>query len=358
MINVDIKIPGKEYPIYITTDYMDLGKYITERCGEGKTFLITDSNVNKYQAKECINDLKANGHEVYTYVFQAGESAKNLETIEDIYTMLLEQNADRSSTLLALGGGVVGDITGFVAATYLRGINFVQIPTTILSQADSSVGGKVGVDFNGEKNIIGAFYQPKLVYINVNSIRTLPKREISAGLAEVIKHGIIRDADFYDYVSDNIDKVFNFDNDVLLNIAKQDCIIKGKVVEADEKEAGIRAILNFGHTFGHAIESAYDFTLLHGECVSLGIIAAFNMAVLLNLAVQKDADKVAVTLTKAGLPIKLPDIDVKKVYSHMLHDKKMKAGKLKFVLPKKIGEVEMYTTDDENLIREVLKTLK
>ncbi len=235
MITVDINIPRKEYPIYITSDYEELGKCIKKHCGDVKLFVVTDTNVNKHQADSCIGNLKSLNFDVCKYVFEAGEKQKNLKTIEDIYSFLLDNNADRDSVIVALGGGVVGDVAGFAAATYLRGIDFVQVPTTVLSQADSSVGGKVGVDFKSAKNIVGAFYQPKMVYINVKSIETLHDREIKAGLAEVVKHGIIRDADFFEYIEKNIEKVFEFDEDVLQYIAKQDCIIKEKLLKPMKK---------------------------------------------------------------------------------------------------------------------------
>lgn len=354
MIKLSINLGERSYPIYITTDYLSLGKSIGSAKVGGKIALITDTNVDKCQAHDCINALEASGIKVYKYVIEAGENSKNLDTIKGIYKYLIDNKFDRNSCLVALGGGVTGDITGFAAATFLRGINFVQIPTSLLAQADSSVGGKVGVDFEGNKNIIGAFYQPKFVYINVNSLRTLPKRELQAGLAEIIKHGIIRDADFYDYVDYNIKKIFNFDEHVLQYIAKVNCSIKGAVVEQDEKESELRAILNFGHTIGHAIESAYGFELLHGECVSLGMVAAFKMALSMEMVDENTVLKVKRTLEKAGLPVKLENIDVDKVYGCMMYDKKIRDNKILFILPKGIGEVQQIIIDEEELIRKAI----
>lgn len=324
---------------------------------EGKVVVITDSNVDKFQAKEAIGILESGGFELYKYVIPAGEKNKNLDTVKNIYKFLMDLRLDRSSTLVALGGGVVGDVTGFAAATFLRGINFVQVPTTLLAQADSSVGGKVGVDFEGSKNIVGSFYQPKFVYINVNTLRTLPKRELKSGLAEVIKHGIISDEDFYDYIVYNIDKIFNFDEDVLQYIIKVNCSIKGKVVEQDEKEEALRAILNFGHTIGHAIESVYQFKLLHGECISLGMVGAFQMAVHLEMVDRKTAEEVENTLNEVGLPVRLNGMDVEKVYNQLFFDKKIKKSRLKFILPKKIGQVLQLMIDDEALIKNVLDSI-
>ncbi|MCX8129975.1 MAG: 3-dehydroquinate synthase [Clostridia bacterium] len=357
MIKVNVNLGERSYPIYITTDYSGIGKCISSARLNGKIVVITDTNVAKYQAGECIASIEAAGYEVQKYIIQAGEKSKNLDTVSDIYKYLLQLRLDRDSVLIALGGGVVGDITGFVAATFLRGINFIQVPTSSLAQADSSVGGKVGVDFEGSKNIIGAFYQPRFVYINVNTLKTLPKRELIAGFGEIIKHGIIRDSDFFDYIDYNTKKIFNFDEDILQFIAKTNCSIKGAVVEQDEKESGLRAVLNFGHTIGHAIESVYDFELLHGECVSLGMVGAFRMAQMLEMVTGETVEKVTKTLARVGLPVELDGIDVEKVYKQMFFDKKIKNNKLSFILPRGIGEVIQVSIDDEGLIKKAISSL-
>lgn len=354
MIKLNINLGERSYPIYITSDYSSLEKSFKSARISGKIGLVTDTNVDRFQSEDCISALGNAGLDVHKFVIQAGEKSKNLGTINEIYKFLVENRFDRSSSLLALGGGVVGDITGFAAATFLRGINFIQIPTSLLAQADSSVGGKVGVDFEGNKNIIGAFYQPRFVYMNVNTLKTLPKRELQAGLAEIVKHGIIRDADYFEYIDYNIKKIFSFDEHTLQYMAKVNCSIKGAVVEQDEKESGLRAILNFGHTMGHAIESAYGFEYLHGECVSLGMVAAFKMACYLEMVNEDTADKVKNTLAKIGLPVRLEGIDADKVYKHLLHDKKILGNKVLFILPKGIGEVIQLVVDDVELIRRVI----
>jgi 3-dehydroquinate synthase len=357
LIKVKINLGERGYPIYITKDYRDFGKCLSSARINGKIVVVTDTNVDKCQANEFISLLEGNGIEVFKYVIQSGEKNKTLETVRDIYKYLLSLKLDRNATLIALGGGVTGDITGFAAATFLRGINFVQVPTTLLAQADSSVGGKVGVDFEGSKNIIGAFYQPKFVYINVNTLRSLPVRELRSGLAEVIKHGVIWDEEFFEYIDYNINKIFSFDEDVLQYIAKKNCSIKGSVVEQDEKESDLRAILNFGHTIGHAIESVSDFNLTHGECVSLGMAGAFKMAHKLELVNEENVLRVIGTLKRAGLPVRLDDVDVEKVYSQMFFDKKVKNNKLSFVLPKRIGEVIQCNIEDAKLIKQVIAEL-
>lgn len=358
MVKVNIDLGERSYPIYITSGYDNLGKCIHSAKIQGKIVIITDSNVDVHQAGSCCEALLKEGYEPYKYVIEAGEKSKNLDTVRDIYKFLIGLKLDRQSTIIALGGGVTGDISGFVAATFLRGINFVQIPTTLLAQADSSVGGKVGVDLDGSKNIIGAFYQPKFVYMNVDSLRTLPERDLKSGLAEIIKHGVIKDADFLDYIDYNAKKIFSFDRDVLQYLAKVNCGIKGSVVEQDEKESGLREILNFGHTIGHAIETVSGFDLLHGECVALGMVAACKMAVYMELAEEEVLKKVVGVLKKTGLPVSLPGIDVDRVYNQMFHDKKVKNGKLTFVLPRNIGEVVQLGIDDEALIKRVIRELQ
>ncbi|HHV28669.1 3-dehydroquinate synthase [Acetivibrio mesophilus] len=358
MLKLNVNLQDRSYPIYINTDYAQIDKCIHSARLTGKLVLITDTNVDRYQAQECEKAFFEAGYEISKFAIPAGEENKNLETVRDIYKYLLSLKLDRSATLIALGGGVVGDITGFAAATFLRGINFVQIPTTLLAQSDSSVGGKVGVDFEGSKNIVGAFYQPKFVYINVNSLKTLPERELRSGLAEVVKHGIIMDDEFYEYIDYNVHKIFNYDESVLQYIAKKNCSIKASVVEKDEKEGDLRAILNFGHTIGHAIETVMDFSLLHGECVSLGIIGAMRMSQYLEMIDEHTVNRVKGTLEKIGLPTRLEGIDVDSVYRQMFYDKKIKGNKLTFVLPrKKIGEVIQCTIDDEDLIKRVIASL-
>lgn len=358
MIKLRINLGHRSYPIFITTSYEEVGKSIHDSRVHGKMVLVTDSNVDKCQSDECMNALYKAGYSVEKFVFEAGEKNKNLDTVKNIYSKLIDLKLDRNSSLIALGGGVVGDITGFAAATFLRGINFIQIPTTLLAHSDSSVGGKVGVDFNNSKNIVGAFYQPKLVYINVNTLKTLPKRELISGLAEVVKHGIIQDEEFFEYIDYNINKILNYDELVLQYIAKMNCTIKGSVVERDEKESDLRAILNFGHTIGHAIETFMEFKLLHGECVSLGMMGAFKMSQYLQMIDDSTVERVRKTLQKIGLPVTMKGLNTDKIYEQMFYDKKVKSDKLTFVLPKgRIGEVVQCTIEDEGLIKQAISEL-
>jgi 3-dehydroquinate synthase len=357
MIKMNVNLGDRGYPIYVTPDFAGLGKACASAKLFGKMVVVTDSNVEKHYCEACIGALSETGAEVSRHVIPAGEKSKNLDTVKNLYSSLVSLKLDRQSVLVALGGGVVGDITGFAAATFLRGINFVQIPTSLLAQADSSIGGKTGVDFEGGKNLIGAFYQPRFVFINVNTLRTLPERELKSGLAEVIKHGLILDGDFYEYIDYNIGKIMSFDENVLQYITKMNCSIKGKVVEQDEREGGLRAILNFGHTIGHAVESVSGFSMLHGESVSVGITGAYRLALKMGMVDAKVTGAVESTLKKVGLPVKVQGMSAKAIYDQMFYDKKITDGKLNFVLPKGIGEVIQCTVENDELIREVLSEL-
>lgn len=357
MIKMNVNLGDRGYPIYVTPDFSGLGKACASAKLYGKMVVVTDSNVEKHYCDACVEALSETGAEVFRHVIPAGEKSKNLDTVSEIYRQLVSLKLDRQSTLVALGGGVVGDITGFAAATFMRGIPFIQLPTSLLAQADSSIGGKTGVDFEGSKNMVGAFYQPRFVFINANTLRTLPERELRSGLAEVIKHGLILDSDFFEYIDYNLNKIFNFEENVLQYVTKLNCSIKGKVVEKDEREGGLRAILNFGHTIGHAVESVSGFSMLHGECVSVGIAGAYRLALKLGMVDAKMVGKVENTLEKAGLPVKAQGMDTDKIFDKMFYDKKIKDGRLNFVLPKSIGEVIQCTVDNEGLIKEVLTEL-
>ena len=286
-----------------------------------KVCIVTESNVAPIYLKEVCELISSKASKTITFSFEAGEKHKQLKTIEALYEELIINHFDRQDLLIALGGGVVGDMTGYAAATYLRGIDFVQVPTTLLSQVDSSIGGKTGVDFLQYKNMVGAFHQPKLVYINTTTLKSLPEREYFSGMGEVIKHGLIKDADYYEWIKENIDAIKAREHEAVKEMIYQSCLIKGGVVERDPKEKGERALLNFGHTLGHAIEKLKDFTWLHGE----GVFEAFDMNVDIS---ELSADDIVKT-TKS--------------------DKKMVGDKIKFVLLRSVGDayIDMSVTDDE-----------
>ena len=339
MEQITIDLKHYKYPVFFNESFDDLPQIMRSSKLSNKVLIVTDSNVEKHYCDKIYKFLKDSGFIVGKYVFEAGESSKTLDTVSKIYDCCLENRLDRKSTIIALGGGVVGDITGFAASTFMRGINFIQVPTSLLAQVDSSVGGKVGVDYKGSKNIIGSFYQPLFVYININALKTLDRRQYIAGLAEVIKHGIIYDEKFFKYMEDNPDKILELDCKTLKYMVRRNCEIKADVVQQDEREKGLRAILNFGHTIGHAIESVSKFSLLHGECVSIGINAACFIANNMNILSDTDYNRILTLLKKVGLPVTIKKQDKTEIYNEMLRDKKQVSDRLKFILPEKIGKV-------------------
>ena len=287
---------------------------------------------------------------VILHAIPAGEEHKTLDTVKEIYKVLITEKYDRKDLLLALGGGVVGDITGYTAATYLRGVDFIQIPTTLLAQSDSSIGGKTGVDFDGYKNMVGAFYMPKLVYMNVKTLKTLDDRQFYSGFAEVMKHGLIKNA-AYEWLLDNMYEIHDRDMAVLEEMVMRSCEVKKLVVEKDPKEQGDRALLNFGHTIGHAIEKAKHFTMLHGECIALGAVAAAFISWKHNWLSMEEYYEIRDMYVPFNLPISIDDIDPQEILELTKSDKKMLSGQIRFVLLKKVGKavVDMTVTDEEIL---------
>lgn len=313
--------------------------------------IVTDSNVDDFYGEELLGLLAGKCLKAVKYVFPAGEENKNLDTVKSIYKFLIEEQFDRKDMLVALGGGVVGDLTGFTAATYLRGIDFVQLPTTLLAQADSSIGGKTGVDFDGYKNMVGAFKMPRLVYMNVSALDTLEDRQFFAGFAEIMKHGIIKDSIFYEWLIENMYEICERDPDTLLEMVRRSCNVKKLVVEKDPEERGDRALLNLGHTIGHAIEKAKNFELYHGECVALGIVAAAYISWKKELLSMDEYYEIRDMFVPFYLPISVDGIDPQEILCLTKSDKKMEAGKIRFVLLKKIGKavIDTTVTDDEML---------
>ena len=307
-----------------------------------KCLLLTDSNVGPLYAEKVAEMLIAAGAEAFTFPFQAGEENKTLETVGGICSHAVKCGLDRSSLIIALGGGVCGDIAGFAAAIYMRGINFIQIPTTLLAAVDSSVGGKTGADLPEGKNLIGAFWQPKLVLMDPEVFTTLPLKEIRCGLAEVVKYGVIMDAPLFAKLEENTDKLNAVDLEFYTEIIARCCELKAKVVAADEREGGLRAILNYGHTFGHAVELVSNFTLAHGEGVAIGMNMAAELAVQAGLLDRTVAVRQRILLEKIALPCTLPTgIDPEQIYTGMLKDKKKVGSRLNLIIPLEIGKVEI-----------------
>lgn len=340
------------YDIVFAKDFQGLLEELKElEVSNRRLCIITDSNVDKLYGEEVQKLLEGNCLKVAKYAFPAGEENKNLDTVKEVYKYLIEEGFDRKDILLALGGGVVGDLTGYVAATYLRGVDYIQIPTTLLAQTDSSIGGKTGVDFDGYKNMVGAFKMPRLVYQNLSVLKTLDDRQFFSGFAEVMKHGLIKDAIFYEWLIENMYEICERDLDVLEEMLMRSCSIKKLVVEKDPTEQGDRALLNLGHTIGHAIEKAKNFELFHGECVALGIVAAAYISWKKEMLSMDEYYEIRDMFVPFYLPITVEDIVPEEILKLTKSDKKMESGKIKFVLLKKIGKavIDKTVTDDEIL---------
>jgi len=339
MEKVFVDTPSGRYPIIINKGFDDLAEAVNRVLDKKSTaIVISDSNVAPVYGADVVKELEKVFDKVSVFSFEAGEKSKHLDTIRDIYEFMLDERADRITTVFGLGGGVCGDMAGFAAATFMRGVNFIQIPTTLLSQVDSSVGGKVGVDLGGVKNIIGAFYQPKLVYINTDTLITLPEREFSAGMAEVIKYGPIFSPDVYSFVQENKEKIKENELWAIEKIIKDCCSIKAEVVNEDERESGLREILNFGHTIGHAVETLKSFSLIHGECVAIGMAAAMKISVDKGYINENELLKLEDMLEFFGLPIKVKGLDEDEIYKTLFLDKKARNNKIGFVLIENIGK--------------------
>lgn len=341
-----VNYEGKQkYSIILDKDYTGLSQALAELKLQNRRFMIiSDSNVGGLYIKECIDALKPIAAGVTSLTFEAGEESKNLDTVKLVYGRLIESKFDRNDIIVALGGGVTGDLAGFIAATYLRGIDFIQLPTSLLAMADSSIGGKTGVDFMAYKNMIGAFHQPKLVYMNLSTLNSLPRREFNSGMSEIIKHGLIRDADYYGWLCDNKDRIKALDYEALRSMVIQSCMIKKNVVEADPKEQGERALLNYGHTIGHAIERLMDFSLLHGECVAVGMVASAYISYRRGYISCDVLDEIIDIIKDFDLPTSIRGLSDEQVYAVTRLDKKMQSDTIKFILLKEIGDAYIDTT--------------
>ena len=351
---MDVKKDGQFcYHIYLEPDFAKLLEAVEPlNIKERKLCIVADSTTAELYGAELKEILKETCTYVSMFVFPAGEVNKTLNTVRDLYEHLILEKFDRKDMLVALGGGVVGDLTGFAAATYLRGIGFIQIPTTLLSQVDSSIGGKTGVDFDAYKNMVGAFHMPRLVYMNLNVLKTLPDRQFACGMGEIIKHGLIQDSDYLEKLSTYQREIREKNYAALLWMVAGSCKVKRHVVEEDPTEQGIRAWLNFGHTIGHSVEKLKDFTLCHGECVAIGCAAAAWMSWKRGLISEKEKEATEQLLLDYQLPVRVKGLQPEDIVKTTKLDKKMDAGKVKFVLLKKIGEAFVTRdVEDEELLR-------
>lgn len=341
---------GFSYPIVFEKDFSALAREIAGLNRKGrKICVVTDSNVAPLYLENVRQALEETGQTVTSYILPAGEKNKNLEQIQGIYEHLIQEQFDRKDLLAALGGGVVGDMTGFAAATYLRGVDFIQIPTTLLAQVDSSIGGKTGVDFKQYKNMVGAFHQPRLVYMNVSVLKSLPEKEFACGMAEILKHGYIRSREYSQWLDQHQQEISDRREDVCLEMIRRSCVIKKTVVENDPTEQGERAVLNMGHTIGHAVEKLKNFTMLHGECVSVGCAASAYLSLKKGFLTQEEYDYVKNQLRSFHLPVTVDGLCGEEILAATKSDKKMENGKIKFVLMDTLGHavVDRSLSDEE-----------
>ncbi len=355
MKKIRVRLGSNSYEILVGAGLLQqMGLCLKEKDFSGKLVIVTDPTVKSLYGNAFRQSLTDAGFSVTTLLVPEGEEQKSLETAGRLYQELTECYAERTTPILALGGGVIGDLSGFVAATYLRGVPLVQIPTTLLAQVDSSIGGKVAVDYGRLKNRIGAFYQPRLVIADIDTLKSLPPEELANGLAEIIKSAAIRSRKFFVYLENNIGKIKSLDKVVLEEAVFQTAKIKAEVVEKDEKDMGLRNILNYGHTIGHAVESISDFKIKHGKAVATGMVAAARISSRMGILKEEESASLQRLIEKAGLPTELPDIKAAEIMQVMRHDKKVLGNKIRFVLLKAIGDA--FTTNEIStaLVEEVL----
>ncbi|KJR41696.1 3-dehydroquinate synthase [Candidatus Magnetoovum chiemensis] len=353
-----VELGQRSYEIVIAKDIIqDIAKKLREFTFTRNAALISNDTIFNLYGESVLHSMKEQGFNVTEILIKDGEEYKDLGSLDFILTKMLHHGLDRKSVAVALGGGVIGDIAGFAASVYMRGICFIQIPTTLLAQVDSSVGGKTGVNHRLGKNMIGSFYQPRLVWIDINTLKTLSRRQFLSGMAEVIKYGIIWDNGFFSYLKDNYSKIISLEDSSIINIIRKSCEIKAAVVSEDERESGLRAILNFGHTVGHAIETLSDYRrFLHGEAVAIGMCIEAKLAKMLSLIDRETFLNIQEIAALYHLPTNIPlDLNTDDMYKAMIKDKKNFDGKMRFVLPSAIGSVKVVDNIDKQTIMECLK---
>lgn len=355
MITLDLVLPDTQYPIHIGTDLLERADLILPHLAQKKVAIVTNEVVAPLYLARLQSSLEQAGVQVLTVVLPDGEANKTWDSLNLIFDMLLEHGAERKTTLIALGGGVVGDMTVFAAACWQRGAPFIQIPTTVLAQVDSSVGGKTAINHPKGKNMIGAFHQPRLVLADMTLLDTLPQREVAAGIAEIIKYGLLGDATFFSWLETNMPALLRRDCDALTYAVKRSCEMKAEIVAADEKELGVRALLNLGHTFGHAIETGVGYgSWLHGEAVAVGMLLAAETSYLLGELAAEEVTRIAALLEAAQLPTHAPDLGFTQWMSLMSHDKKVENGVPRFVLLPKLGQAEIRSNVPVAVLQQVL----
>lgn len=358
MDSVIVTTPNKSYDIVFESNFNALADKIQQlNKNYSKIAIITDDKVGSLYSDDVKAVLSTLEVEVNVIVFPNGEKNKNYKTINHFYEQLIENQYDRKALLVALGGGVVGDMVGFTAATYMRGVDFVQVPTSLLSQVDSSVGGKTGIDFKGYKNIVGAFYQPELVYVNTATLKTLPPEEFASGMGEALKHGMIQDSAYLEFMINEQALIQKFDHEAVSRLVGRSCEIKAAVVSEDEKEHGLRAILNFGHTIGHAVERLKNFELTHGGCVALGMVASAHIAQGLGHLSDEDVEFIIDAISLYKLPTYTTGLTVEEVYEQLFYDKKTSHSVINIVLLNPLGSCYQNKSLTETEIKEGLKVI-
>ncbi len=357
MRTLPVSLGDRSYPIHIGVGLCADARLIPDTLLKDKAVVITNTTVAPLYLETVQAGLRTRGVTCISVVLPDGEAHKNWETLNRIFDELLSHRCERKTPLIALGGGVIGDLTGFAAATYQRGVPFIQIPTTLLSQVDSAVGGKTAINHPLGKNMVGAFYQPQVVIADMDTLRTLPPRELAAGLAEVIKYGFLRDAEFLGWLEKNIERLTALEPEALAFAVERSCQNKAEVVAKDERETGDRALLNFGHTFGHAVEAGMGYgEWLHGEAVAAGMVLAARFSEKLGYIGKADVRRVVDILARAKLPVAAPDLGVERYLDLMGHDKKVEGGKIKFILLRKPGEAFICNQYDSAALHAVLST--
>lgn len=350
MKELEIVTSNMKYSILIHNDFSMIKNRVKLLFKGKRIAVITDDNVGNLHLSDLFDSLSDDSYVLYSLLIKHGEDNKSSTTLFQIYDFLMDISFERSDLIIALGGGVVGDVVGYAAATYLRGVSFIQIPTTLLAQIDSSIGGKVAINYRNIKNNIGAFHQPILVYINTEVLKTLPEREFRNGLAEIVVHGIIQDASLISFTINYFKNFPNIDFDLIVELIYRNCEIKANIVMQDEKDHGIRKILNFGHTIGHAIESSYNYKYTHGECVSIGIVTSFKLSFLCQLIGKEKLKYIKDVLKTLNLPIKIDNMDWINVIDKIVYDKKVKLGEPVFILPTEAGNVIEYKISTDSLM--------
>lgn len=355
MRTLTVALDDRSYPIHIGPGLLRRAELIAARLPQNKVAIVTNATLAPIYLSPLTEALRQHGIAAVTIVLPDGEAHKNWETLNRIFDALLTHRCERKTTLVALGGGVVGDLAGFAAAVYQRGVPFVQIPTTLLAQVDSAVGGKTAINHPLGKNMIGAFHQPLAVVSDTDTLNTLPERELAAGLAEVIKYGLIRDPGFFGWLESNIDKLAGRDPQALAYAIERSCHNKAEIVSQDERETGVRALLNLGHTFGHAIEAGMGFgNWLHGEAVAAGMVLAAILSQRMGLIAHHDVERIVDILARVNLPTSAPELGTERYMELMGHDKKVEGGKMRFILLRGIGDAFIADRVPETALAETL----